>query len=184
MIDYLINLLISIFGNALFHGLMTAMQDEDTTKTTKPIQTLMIWAMFLLIGIGIGASFQSCSFTGSPFESQVRQWADDYPTDLRNKWAWCYLDSAANWSTDQKLREDVRLKSVQVLTESDRLILTPLDNQIKAAIPKQKTPLQQTYQTIGHGLQTAAWSPPPEPPPVKRRQTADGRRQQNWRLRR
>ena len=126
----------------------------------------MMWSIWLLIGISIGVNFQSCSLAptsmfGSNFESQVRQWASEYPSDLRNRWAWCYLDSAENWSTDQKLREDVRLKSVQVLTNAERQTLMPLDDKIAEAVPKQKTPLKETYQDIGNGLKTATWTPPP-----------------------
>ena len=106
-------------------------------------------------------------FASARLESQVRQWSKEYPSDLRNRWAWCYLDSAENWSTDQKLREDVRLKSAQVLSIDERETLTPLDQQISAEIPKQKTPLKETYTEVGNGLKTAEWHPPPaEPPPT------------------
>lgn len=116
-------------------------------------------------------------------ESQVRTWAGDYPDDLRNKWAWCYLDSAANWSTDQQLREDVRLKSAQVLSDGERQTLVPLDALIAAEIPKQNEPLKEVYHDVGTGLKTAEWKPPPAPvlvppqpdpqpkpkPPIRRR---------------
>jgi len=104
-------------------------------------------------------------FASARLESQVRQWSKEYPSDLRNRWAWCYLDSAENWSTDQKLREDVRLKSTQVLSADEREKLAPLDKQIATEIPKQKTPLKETYTEVGNGLKTAEWHPPPEPPP-------------------
>jgi hypothetical protein len=110
------------------------------------------------------------SFFTQTFESQVRTWASDYPDDLRNKWAWCYLDSAENWSTDQKLREDVRLKSVQVLTDSERQTLMPLDVMIKTEVPQQETPLKEVYHKVGIGLKTAEWTPPepiPKPEVVK-----------------
>ena len=139
-----------------------------TSKTSKIPLSGMTWALWLLIGLVIGTQIQSCSIAPtSMFESQVRQWAEEYPSDLRNRWAWCYLDSAENWSTDQKLREDVRLKSVQVLTDAERETLIPLDQQIAGAVPGQKTPLAETYMNIGNGLKTASWHPPPDPPPPK-----------------
>ncbi|MCL2710448.1 MAG: hypothetical protein FWE95_06180 [Planctomycetaceae bacterium] len=108
-------------------------------------------------------------FRSGTFESQVRQWASDYPNDLLDRWAWCYLDSVEQWSTDQKLREDVRLKSVKVLTDSERQTLVPLDDKIAEAIPKQTTPLKETYQAVGDGLKVTEWTPPteirpPDPP--------------------
>jgi hypothetical protein len=136
----------------------------------KKASNVLIWTVALFIGIWIGASLLSFTHLPANLESQVRQWSEPYPADLRNRWAWCYLDSAENWSTDTKLREDVRLKSVQVLTAEERHVLTPLDDQIKEAIPKQKTPLKETYHAVGSGLQVAEWHPPPEepkPPPPK-----------------
>jgi hypothetical protein len=130
------------------------------------IRRLLLAVFILLLGIVIGANIPSCSrVPTSNLESQVRCWAADYPSDLRDRWAWCYLDSAENWSTDTKLREDVRLKSVQVLTDTERATLTPLDKQISAEIPKQKTPLHETYHAVGNGLKVNQWHPPPEEPP-------------------
>jgi len=169
-----INATINMFNNTTNNN---PVEPSERNLTLSGIQSLSILTVCLLLGIWIGVTFQSCSYTGSPaLESKVRQWASDYPSDLRDRWAWCYLDSAANWTTDQKLREDVRVKSTQVLTDTERRILTPLDDKIKAEIPKQKTPLQETYQAVGNGLQTAEWKPPPEPPPAPPKPTPNRRR--------
>jgi hypothetical protein len=63
-----------------------------------------------------------------------------------------------------------------VLTDGERQMLAPLDRQIADAVPKQKTPLQETYLAIGNGLKVTSWSPPVEtaeeeakPPPNRRR---------------
>ena len=153
---------------------------------TQPVPiTLPLW-VWLFIGFWLVTNIPSCSYSPrttrpSSFESQVAQWASDYPTDLRDRWAWCYLDSSQNWSTDQKLREDVRLKSVQVLSDSERAMLIPLDRQIAEAIPMQKMPLKETYEAVGLGLRLNEWSPvsrvariaeevpKPEPQPPNRR---------------
>jgi hypothetical protein len=131
----------------------------------------LLWLACVLLVILIVKQFPALTVRPSSIESQVRQWASDYPGDLRNRWAWCYLDSAEHWSTDQKLREDVRLKSVQVLTDTERQTLIPLDDKIAEAVPKQTTPLKETYLAVGNGLKVAEWNPPPEmtppkPPPV------------------
>jgi len=137
-----------------------------------------VWAFLsvaLLCVTWLVTSNLSCSpltTRHSSLESQVRTWASDYPADLRDRWAWCYLDSVANWSTDQKLREDVRLKSVQVLTDADREVLSPLDRQIADAVPKQKTELVETYHAIGNGLKVAEWLPPPDGG-VRRQESGD-----------
>ena len=125
-------------------------------------------AVCVFLAFVVVPQIPSCHWnTTSKLESQVRQWAKENPSDLRNRWAWCYLDSAENWSTDQKLREDVRLKSTQVLSADEREKLAPLDKQIATEIPKQKTPLKETYTEVGNGLKTAEWHPPPaEPPPT------------------
>ena len=82
------------------------------------------WGVMLLVGYWIVTNLPSCSSTPTPvpapatFEFQVRQWASDYPADLRDRWAWCYLDSVANFSTEQKLREDVRICTKITFTKS------------------------------------------------------------------
>jgi hypothetical protein len=70
------------------------------------------------------------------------------------------------------------LKSVQVLTDSERQTLIPLDNKIVEAVPKQTTPLKETYRAVGNGLKTAEWSPPPEvtPPPTPKPNPPERRR--------
>jgi hypothetical protein len=154
-----------------------------TQKTTTFVEKCLWVAICIFAGIGIcqtNAWIGELLTTATPvrFESQVRQWSSDYPGDLRNRWAWCYLDSAEHWSTDQKLREDVRLKSVQVLTDSERQTLIPLDNKIAEAVPKQTTPLKETYLAVGNGLKVAEWSPPPEvtPPPAPKPNPPERRR--------
>ena len=145
---------------------------------TKPV-TLPFWLCWLLMlalllctAENIRSIITSPTTThDSSFESQVRTWASDYPTDIRDRWAWCYLDSSRNWSTDQKLREDVRLKSVQVLSDSERTMLIPLDRQIAEAIPMQKTPLKETYEAVGLGLRVHEWTPAVD----GRQQTVDGK---------
>ena len=143
----------------------------------------LFWLLLLYGVFWCVTNLPSCSYSPltprpSSLESQVRTWAGGYPDALRDRWAWCYLDSAENWSTDQKLREDVRLKSVQVLTDSERQTLIPLDDKIAEAIPQQKTPLKETYYAVGKGLRVNEWSPvgdgreekpPPEPQPIRRR---------------
>ena len=145
-----------------------------------------LWLVLCFVGFWLVTNIPSCFYSptatrSSSFELQVDQWASDYPTDLRDRWAWCYLDSSQNWSTDQKLREDVRLKSVQVLSDSERAMLIPLDRQIAEAIPMQKTSLKETYEAVGLGLRVNEWSPAsriarsaedvpkPEPQPPNRR---------------
>ena len=137
------------------------------TRLFTPVSMpLVLWMLLIVFaGIGIATRIDSCSSSPlttrhSSLECQVRQWVADYPVDLRNRWAWCYLDSVANWSTDQKLREDVRLKSVQVLTDAERQTLSPLDRKIADAVPKQTTPLVETYHAIGLGLKVTPWTPP------------------------
>ena len=137
-------------------------------------------AVCLILGIVIAAGVfllpSAICRLSSPLESQVRQWAKDYPSDLCDRWAWCYLDSAENWSTNQKLREDVRLKSVQVLTAAERERLAPLDRQISAEVERRQTAdgrlsklketyLKERYTEVGNGLKTAEWHPLPDPPP-------------------
>jgi hypothetical protein len=136
--------------------------------------------LYLILGLVVGLQIQSCSplpsfvtHGSNNFESQIRLWSKDYPQDLRDRWAWCYLDSVENWSTDQKLREDVRLKSVQVLTDTERQMLVPFDRQIADAVPKQKTPLRETYLAIGNGLKVTSWSPPPEMVDSRRQTTEE-----------
>ena len=127
----------------------------------------------IIIGcVGVPLLLFAACFLSSSLESKVRQWSKEYPSDLRNRWAWCYLDSAENWSTDQKLREDVRLKSAQVLTADERETLTPLNQKINDAVRDQekvsinRPKLKEMYFDIGNGLKTAEWHPPPtEPPP-------------------
>jgi hypothetical protein len=148
-------------------------------KLSAPV-TIPFW-LWLLLCVNLGYTGSSLlpnpfSRLSSPLERQVRQWAKEYPSDLRDRWAWCYLDSAENWSTDQKLREDVRLKSTQVLTADERETLSPLDQKISTEVPKQKTPLKDTYTAVGNGLKVTQWSPPPEPPPKKEEPTVPNRR--------
>ena len=136
----------------------------------------LFFAVLLLCVVLVAPNLPSCSHSPlttrhTSLESQVRQWASDYPADLRNRWAWCYLDSVANFSTEQKLREDVRLKSVQVLTDSQREVLVPLDRKIDDAVPKQTTPLVETYHAIGMGLKVTPWTPPDEG--VRRQESED-----------
>jgi hypothetical protein len=154
MIDNLATFMLNIMGIISSHFFIKAMSEDNTQKQ---FMQSITWAMiFLLLGLCIGASLPSCSFMPtSKLESQVRTWAKEYPSDLRDRWAWCYLDSAENWSTDTKLREDVRLKSTQVLTSAERETLSPLDQKISVEIPKQKTPLQETYTDIGNGLKVS-----------------------------
>jgi hypothetical protein len=132
---------------------------------------LFVLSVFVL-GVWIGLMLSSDRAAGgSSLEKQVRRWAQEYPADVRNRWAWCWRSSAEEWSTDQKMREDVRLKSVLVLTETERQILKPLDAQISEAVEKEKTPLQERYAAVGSGLKTAEWSPDKD----GKTKTADGR---------
>ena len=180
------NLLQGILGGVATYVLIDTMKEiNETYKIPKPFLHGVRWAVFLLLGICIGANLPSYSPLtprNSSLETQVRTWASDYPDALRDRWAWCYLDSAENWSTDQKLREDVRAKSVQVLTDAERQTLIPLDDKIAESIPQQKTPLKETYEAVGKGLQVNEWTsvshsalrseeekPPPEPQPIRRR---------------
>ena len=131
-----------------------------TTPVAVPLWTWIL--LFAVMTFDIVNHMQERNyFTPAPsnLESQVRTWASDYPNSLRDRWAWCYLDSAENWSTDQKLREDVRLKSVQVLTDTERQTLLPLDDKIADAVPQQKTPLKDTYEAVGNGLRVNEWTP-------------------------
>jgi len=157
---------------------------------TKPV-TIPLWVwLFMIVSLVLSGVPNIKRIIDSPLltrssslETQVRTWASDYPDALRDRWAWCYLDSAENWSTDQKLREDVRLKSTQVLSDAERQTLIPLDDKIAEAIPQQKTPLKETYEAVGKGLRVNGWAPvsggarpalpepepPPEPPPIRQR---------------
>jgi hypothetical protein len=47
------------------------------------------------------------------------------------------------------------LKSTQVLTATERETLVPLDQKISAEIPKQKTPLKETYTAVLREKQSA-----------------------------
>ena len=151
----------------------------DFSKLGTPLITvaLLLCATWLVVTGNLSCQSSTNSVPApATFESQVRQWASDYPADLRDRWAWCYLDSVANFSTEQKLREDVRLKSVQVLTDSQREVLAPLDRKIADAVPKQKTELVETYHAVGMGLKVTPWTPvgdgsrdPPTPQPPERR---------------
>jgi hypothetical protein len=174
MIDHLITFMLNIVSSISSHFFIKAMSEDNTRKQF--IQSLTWATIFLLLGLCIGTLLPSCSYTStSKLEKQVRQWAKEYPSDLRDRWAWCYLDSAENWSTDTKLREDVRLKSTQVLTATERETLTPLDQKISQEIPKQKMPLKETYYAVGNGLKVTQWSPPPSGD--GRQQTTDGSRE-------
>ena len=157
-------------------------QAEETTRPAPAPRNVnpWFWIFMFFIGCWLVTNLPSLVPHPSSLETQVRTWASGYPDALRDRWAWCYLDSAENWSTDQKLREDVRTKSVQVLTDSERQTLIPLDDKIAEAIPQQKTLLKETYEAVGNGLKVTEWSPPPEivtpspvpapePPPIRRR---------------
>jgi hypothetical protein len=141
-----------------------------TIKITIPIpnlpQTLPDRKTVLIILLSIGllvsviCHFRQVVIFSPNFESQVRLWASDYPVELRDKWGWCYLDAATNWSTDQKMREDVRINSVKVLTDDERKTLETLDLQIAKAIPLQGNSLRDVYLSIARGLMVNDWQPP------------------------
>jgi hypothetical protein len=81
MIDNLISLWISIFGGIIGTILISNM----TPRASQIANKIVLWTVWSLVCITIGAGFPSCTST-SKLESQVRQWAENYPADLRDRW--------------------------------------------------------------------------------------------------
>lgn len=103
------------------------------------------------------------------FEATVRQWAEPYAELPRNKWAWSIRDSLNQYSTDGKLREDVRRNTGVVMTPEERKEIKPLAEQVKTGVAEEAAkdrPLKAIYHDVELGIKTADWTPPAPPKPT------------------
>ncbi|MDR1922810.1 MAG: hypothetical protein LBQ66_00430 [Planctomycetaceae bacterium] len=142
-----------------------------TMPTAKTVLTVLLSIAFgFVLGVYFTTATGTAKTTTDDIEANVKTMAAEYPDDLRDRWAWCYLDSVENWSTDQKLREDVRIKSTIVLSGNEREILQPLDSkiaaEIEASVKDEKNVLRDVYRKVGSGLRVHAWEPEPETVPA------------------
>lgn len=97
------------------------------------------------------------------FQDNVRELAGTIPAALRDRWAWCYRDAIERYSTDRKLREDVRLNSVQVLSDEQRESVTAIDSQLSplVAAESETRSIKDVYADIASALAVNDWRPEP-----------------------
>lgn len=93
----------------------------------------------------------------------MRQWSVPYPELPRNKWAWSIRDSLEKYSTDGKLREDVRRNTGIVMTKEERDEMRPLADQVQDGIKEEtkERPLKEVYGDVEKGIKTGQWKPEP-----------------------
>ncbi len=94
------------------------------------------------------------------FRDKIAEIASPLTTEIRDRWAWCYLDAVENYSTDLKLRENVRENSNKALTETQHKEAEPVNEKIKTAVEEEVKvrPIKDVYADVGEALKVNGWT--------------------------
>ena len=99
------------------------------------------------------------------FKDRIQTIAVSVPAPIRDKWAWCYVESVKNYTTPIKLREDVRRHSANQMNDAERNACEAADAEIVKEVEKETRPIKDVYADIGDALKVNDWQPTPSKKP-------------------